>query len=415
MKIVRSFVLPSLLAFSMVSAAIPANAAAGSLDPTFGKGGVAEAKVGFPVAAALQPDGKIVVLTLNDVVARFLSNGNLDTSFGNGGSVTLSFATSPVAMALQADGKIVLAGRINNNTENVFAVARLNANGSVDTGFGTGGTVTTDMGFPGTTEAVVIQPDGKILLGGTVLGTDETLPNEVALVRYNTDGSLDSTFGNSGGFANGPGEVEVVSVQGVTTVAILSDGDILVLNFAAGGGAIAQFSPTGSLRSTVTSGTIVAASKGENPVFQGDGSFIVSNGILVGTARNKDLDTQVARFTATGQLDPTFKTTVFDLIGEGGSSNSDFLNAVALQADGKVVLAGSHSHAFANASNALVRLNSNGSFDTSFGTNGIVTNKFPAGTNGLDLVLIQTDGKILALGTAGSNFTNLVLERYLAQ
>jgi uncharacterized delta-60 repeat protein len=415
MKIVHSFLLPSLLALSLASAAIPANAAAGSLDPTFGKGGIAEANVGFPVAAALQPDGKIVVLTLEDKVARFLSNGTLDTSFGNGGIAVSSFATSPVALALQPDGKIVLAGRINNTTENVFAVARLNANGSVDTAFGSGGTVTTDMGFPGTTEAVVIQPDGKILLGGTVLGTDETLPNEVALVRYNPNGSLDSSFGNSGGFANGPGEAEVVSVQGVTTVAVLSDGDILVLNFAVGGGAIAQFSPTGSLRSTVTSGTIVAASKGENPVFQPDSSFIVSNGILVGTARNRDLDTQVARFTATGQLDPTFKTTVFDLIGEGGSANTDFLNAVALQSDGKVVLAGTHSHAFTNSSNALARLNTNGSFDASFGTNGTVTNKLPANTNGLDLVLIQTDGKILAFGTAGSNFTNLLLERYLAQ
>jgi uncharacterized delta-60 repeat protein len=414
MTIVRSFLLPSLLALSLASAAIPANAAAGSLDPTFGKGGVAVANLGFPVAAALQPDGKIVVLTGNNEVARFLSNGTLDTSFGHGGSVATSFATSPVALALQSDGKIVLAGRINNATEDVFAVARLNANGSVDTAFGTGGTVTTDMGFPGTTEAVVIQPDGKILLGGAVLGTDETRPNEVALVRYNPDGSLDSTFGNSGGFANGPGEVEVISVQGVTTVAVLSDGDILVLNFAVGGGAIAQFSPTGSLRSTVTSGTIAATSKGGNPVFQADGAFIVSNGILVGTPRNKDLDTQVARFTATGQLDPTFKTTVFDIIGEGGSSNSDFLNAVALQADGKVVLAGTHSHAFTNSVNALVRLNSNGSFDTSFGTNGIVTNKLPSNTDGLNLVLIQTDGKILALGTA-NNFTNLLLERYLAQ
>jgi uncharacterized delta-60 repeat protein len=407
MKIVRSFLLPSLLALSLASAPIPANAAAGSLDPTFGKGGIAEANLGFPIAAALQPDGKIVVLTGNHEVARFLPNGSLDTSFGHSGSVVNNFA-DPAAMALQSDGKIVLAGSIHSSTQGVFAVARLNANGSVDTGFGTGGTVITDMGFPGVGEAIVIQPDGKILLGGTVLGGDETLPNMVALVRYNPDGSLDSTFGNSGGFANGPGEVEVVSIQGVNALAVLSDGDILVQNFVT----IAQFSPTGSLRSTVTSGTIVATSKGENPIFQPDSSFIVSNGVLVGTPRNRDLDTQVMRFTPTGQLDSTFKTTVFDLIGEGGSANVDFLNAVALQADGKVVLVGSHTHAFTNASNTLVRLNTNGSFDKTFGTNGFVINKLPAGTAGLNLVLIQSDGKILALGSAGG-FTTL--ERYLAQ
>jgi uncharacterized delta-60 repeat protein len=352
MKIVHLFLLPSLLALSLASAVTPANAAAGSLDPTFGKGGIAQANVGSPVAALSQPDGKIVIFTFTDEVARFLPNGSLDATFGKGGSVVTNFATSPAAMALQ--------------------------------------------------------PDGKILLGGTVLGTDETLPNMVAMVRYDADGSLDSTFGNSGGFANGPGEVEVVSLQGVNTLAVLSDGDILVLR----GGTIAQFSPTGSLRSTVTSGTIVATAKVENPILQPDGAFIVSNGILVGTARNRDLDTQVMRFTPTGQLDPTFKTSVFDLIGEGGSANIDFLNAVALQPDGKVVLAGTHTHAFTNAVNALVRLNSNGSFDTTFGKNGFVTNKLPAGTAGLSLVLIQTDGKILTLGSA-NGFTTL--ERYLAQ
>jgi uncharacterized delta-60 repeat protein len=193
MKIVGSFLLPSLLALSLASAVTPANAAAGSLDPTFGKGGIAQANVGSPVAALLQPDGKIVVFTFNDAVVRFLPNGSLDATFGKGGIVVTNFATSPAAMALQSDGKIVLAGVIHNNAENLFAVARLNANGSVDTAYGSGGTVPTDMGFPGVGEAVLIQPDGKILLGGTVLGTDETLPNMVALVRYNPDGSLDST------------------------------------------------------------------------------------------------------------------------------------------------------------------------------------------------------------------------------
>jgi uncharacterized delta-60 repeat protein len=407
MKIVRSFLLPSLLALSLASVATPANAAAGSLDPTFGKGGIAEANVGFPVAALLQPDGKIVVLTGFHEVARFLPNGRLDATFGHGGIEVNNFA-DPAAMALQSDGKIVLAGSIHSSTQDVFAVARLNANGSVDKGFGTGGTVITDMGFPGVGEAIVIQPDGKILLGGTVLGGDETLPNLVALVRYDSDGSLDSTFGNSGGFANGPGEAEVASIQSVNTLAVLSDGDILVLS----GGRIAQFSPTGTLRSTVTSGTIVATAEVQNPIFQPDSSFIFSNGILVGTPRNRDLDTQVMRFTPTGQLDPTFRTTVFDLIGEGGSSNIDFLNAVALQSDGKVVLAGTHTHAFTNAVNALVRLNPNGSFDTTFGKNGLVTNQLPAGTGGLDLVVIQADGKILTLGTANNLMT---LERYLSQ
>jgi uncharacterized delta-60 repeat protein len=221
---------------------------------------------------------------------------------------------------------------------------------------------------PGVSEAVLIQPDGKILLGGTVLGADEILPNRIALARYNPDGSLDATFGNGG-------TVSVVAIQGVTTLAVLTNGDILVLN----GSAIAQFSSTGSLRSTVTSGKIVASSHGANPVFRSDGRYVLSNALMVGVGRCRDFDTQVKRFTQVGRVDTTFNTRTFDFVGEGGCGNIDVASGVAIQSDGRVVLAGTHSQAFSNVLNVLVRLNSNGSFDSTFGTNGIVTNNLPAG------------------------------------
>jgi uncharacterized delta-60 repeat protein len=408
MKKSARFVLPGLLALGLLFVVDSANAAAGTLDPTFGEGGTVETNFGnvVPSAAVLQSDGKIIVtFATNFELARYFSDGTLDTGFGNGGSVQTVFSGSLAfaeAVAVQPDGKIVVAGQVQNPNFDVFALVRYNSNGSLDARFGSGGRVITSLGFPGVGESVLIQPDGKILLGATVLG-GKRQPNRTVLARYNPDGSLDATFGNRG-------TVSVVAIQGVTKLALLSDGDILALN----GGAIAQFSSTGTLRPTVTGGAIVAIGGGGAEAFQSDSRYVLAQAVVVGVARNRDLDTRVVRFTAAGQVDPTFNTQTFDFVGEGGSGNIDTTSAVAIQSDGKVVLSGTHSHAFSNALNVLVRLKSNGTFDSTFGANGIVTNNLPAGTDGLEVVLIQPDGKILTVGTA-NNFTNLTLARYLAQ
>src|SRR5262245_25334602 len=124
--------------------------------------------------------------------------GSLDTAFGVGGLATVSFTTSPftdqgMAVALQADGKVVVAGTVANN----FGVARFNADGSLDTSFGSGGLVVTDIaGGNDLCQGVVIQADGKIVVaGGAANGATGT---DFALVRYNPDGSLDSSFGSGG-------------------------------------------------------------------------------------------------------------------------------------------------------------------------------------------------------------------------
>jgi uncharacterized delta-60 repeat protein len=404
-------VTASLLALGLIFSVPNLYAAAGSLDPTFGSHGIAEASFGHsfvPADAVVEPaDGKILVANSDGFfeVARFQANGSLDTSFGSGGrAIAFNILGGAYALALQSDGKIVAAGQVQSAGVQEFALARFNHNGNLDTSFGSGGQVITNIGFPGVGEAVLVQPDGKILLGGTVLGADETLPDRTALVRYNPDGSLDTTFGNGG-------TVSVVAIQGVTTLALLSSGDIVVLHESV----IAQFSSTGSLRSSVTGGTIIArAGSGGADVFQSDGKYVLAQTVNAGLRRCKDFETQVIRFTSTGGVDSTFKSQTFDFTGEGGCSNFDTTSGAAIQSDGKIVLSGTHSVAFSNTLNVLVRLNSNGSFDTTFGANGIVTNNLPAGTSGLDFVLIQPDGKILAIGmTNGGN--DITLARYLAQ
>jgi uncharacterized delta-60 repeat protein len=188
-------------------------ASAGDLDPTFGKGGkvltsLSNCGLGVcnanPADAVLQPDGEIVVaetFTTSFGAMRYRPNGSLDTSFGNGGIAQTGFATSLTfadAVALQPDGKIVVAGQFQNPNHDGFVVARYNSDGSADTGFGTIGHVTTDFGhLPGVGEAVLIQPDGKILLGGSIF-QGKRQPNDTVLVRYNPDGNLDQTFGIGG-------------------------------------------------------------------------------------------------------------------------------------------------------------------------------------------------------------------------
>lgn len=141
-------------------------------------------------------------------VVRYLTNGRLDTTFGTGGrkqTAFTNFINSPTSLALQPDGKMVVAGAASSadGTLSEFAVARFNANGAPDTRFGAGGRVTPNFvgvmpgGVSNPANVVLIQPDGKIPVGGGASTCGQCVKN-TALARYNADGSLDATFGNGG-------------------------------------------------------------------------------------------------------------------------------------------------------------------------------------------------------------------------
>ena len=183
----------------------------GTLDTIFATGGKATLGIGagedIARGIALQPDGKILVAGYSNngsnddfALVRYLPNGTLDTSFGTNGIVTSGIGSELdrcLAMALQPDGKILLAGHTAVGTLDDFAMARYNANGTLDTSFGTGGRVITqvNVSFDDVAYAIQLQPDSKILLGGS---TSNNTDNELAVVRYHSNGSIDSTFGNAG-------------------------------------------------------------------------------------------------------------------------------------------------------------------------------------------------------------------------
>jgi uncharacterized delta-60 repeat protein len=392
--------ITGLLAIVLVFNVNAAHAAAGSLDPTFGNGGIVITPSGGGVVedAVLQADGKIVVQG-SFGVARFLSDGAVDTSFGTGGFAQAPASANFGAVALQSDGKILVAGVGNSLTGMGFAVTRLNTNGSLDTTFGGSGTVIANLGSPNIGEAILQQPDGKILLGGTLI---ERIHYHTVLIRYNLDGSLDQTFG-SGGIVN------VLAVNGVTQLALDIAGDIFVNNSFL----IAEFSHNGTLLPQVTPALLVKSSRGGSTTFLANGKYVFADTVYVGTPRNRDLDGHVVRFTATGAIDSTFNSPTFDFEGEGGSGQFDTLRSVAIQSNGQLVVGGGHGvSSGGNIPFGLARFNLDGSFDSTFGNGGIVNTDI-SGNQGASALLIQSDGKIVAIG--GDNSGGLALARYLAQ
>jgi len=407
-------------------------AASGDLDPTFGSGG--KVTTNFDSfdranAVAIQSDGKIVVagsaltITSNDfALARYNSDGSLDASFGAGGKVTTDFfgtKDEAHAVAIQDDGKIVVAGGALNFSVNtdLFALARYNSDGSLDAGFGTGGKVATNFGNGAGANAIAIQSDGKIVIGGGAFLGNST-QNDFALVRYNTNGALDTSFGASGkvttDFFARDDQVNAIAIQG--------DGKIVAAGVASPAlllsvFALARYDGSGSLDPSFdTDGKVTAdlfgLAAGANAVaIQSDGKIVAAGTTFISNAVfDTPLDFALARYAGNGTPDPTF--------GAGGKIITDFFgssdsaNAVAIQSDGKIISAGSAAIPFVGIDFALARYTSGGALDTSFGAGGKVTTAF-GGHALANAVAIQSDGKIVAAGVTDAAFyTDFALARY---
>lgn len=326
----------------------------GELDPSFGEGGVVTMNVmgNWDVGRDLviQRDGNIVVAGggySQVYLVRFHHDGSLDTSFGAGGSVQIPLGGSPGAIALQADGKIVYAGSAGH-----FAMARYHHDGTLDPTFGTNGTVTTDIaGDSDSATTVGIQADGKIVVAGWVQPPNNpSFYTDVALVRYNPDGSLDTSFGTDGTVVTSFG-----TYDGAYDLAIAPDGKIVVAGRA-------------------------------------DMFYLL-----------------VARYTSEGRLDPTFgdggKVVSRLLYGEDDAS-------LLIQADGKILAAGKTDGNEPGYAFAVARYHPDGRLDTSFGNSGLVATDM-GGDEEIREIVLQPDGRIVAFGKTHVDYNSyLALARY---
>ena len=345
-------------------------------------------------------------VTIVDDEARPLPNnnpsGSLDASFGTGGKVnTAPFGGSEAKLLRQPDGKLVIVGGSFVD----FVMARFNADGTPDTTFGSAGRVTTDIvgGSNGErARAVAIQPDGKLVVAGE--SSPDFTTNYVTLVRYNTDGTLDGAFGSGGKVFNGPvaGRAWSVAMQADGKIVVAGDqyvanrladfGDVLVARYNSDGTLDTGFASGGSQVFDVTNSTDQARSV----LIQPDGKIVVSG---VPIENNGTEPTAVARLNSNGSFDSTFNSG-----GKLAINTARIGYGLALQPDGKLLLAGS-TMGFPG-SFALVRLNTDGSYDSSFGNGGAVTASITQSTSGVGdrgmALALHPDGRIYVAGIAGS-------------
>ena len=345
------------------------------------------------------------------------SGGGLDTAFDSDGRVTTSFGTSSDvadAVAIQADGKIVTVGSSDSSSANSdFAIARYHADGSLDTSFDGDGKVTVNFGGDDEAFDVAIQPDGKIVVVGKVQ-TPTSSKAKVGIARFNSDGTLDTTFDTDGLVA-----VDIQTIgEEARGVAIQTDGKIVVAgqtfsSFSTSGldYFVARFNSNGSFDTSFDSdGKVIIDFAGDRD--QGSDVAIQSDGkiVVAGRADVQPLgpfDFGVARLNSNGSLDTSFDTDGLVTTSFGATVGSQ-ANAVAIQADGQIV-AGGQSGAGSTSNFVLARYNAlDGSLDTSFDGDGRAVTSFSSFDAATDLA-IQGDGKIVAAGLASQDFA---LARY---
>jgi len=299
------------------------------------------------------------------------NDGELDPSFGIGGQVATDFGRSAEnanAVAVQADGKLVVAGSTlpkNDLDGQDFALARYNSNGSLDRTFGARGKAKTDFpGLEAVISAIAIQPDGKIVVAGGAFPLLVFL-GDLTVARYNSNGSLDSSFGRGG---------------------------IVTLEFGDQG------------------------SYGFALALQADGKIVVAGTHFVdfSTDDSSNTDFALARLNNDGALDPTF--------GNGGLVTTDFDTfnddafSLLIQPDGKIIAVGSAKNPTNFYDFAAARYLSNGTLDTTFGIAGKVRTDF--GAHNFDqarAAVLQPDGRLVAAGFAishGGGVQNFALARY---
>jgi uncharacterized delta-60 repeat protein len=441
-----------------VTGAGAAPATYGGIDPTFGVGGKVTTDFGTDNDDAhgvlVQPDGKIVaageswyfVPGRNEyrpkfTLTRYNTNGSVDTSFGDGGKVTTTFIQDDSdysvanAVARQADGKLIAVGFATNLDayKSTFAMARYNTDGSLDSSFGQGGLVMTvirerqSFDDADKANAIAIEPDGKIVLAG---GTGGMFHKDFALARYNSDGSLDTSFGEQGVKAidinEDDNDAYAVAVQsdgkvvigGVTSHAY--NDDFAVMRLAADGQVVASFGSGGLATLDFRGG----ADRVNGLVIRPDGKIVAGGyGSLEFPEPCSDppctmYGFALAQYNTNGTLDSGF--------GNGGKAQAELSvttlgNALVRLPDGRLAIAGTlHTSNSSTTTDdfGISIYSANGVLDTSFGNGGVIATNFATGIDSGDKVnalALQADGKVVAAGVGAVDSLGVASDFALAR
>ena len=375
-----------------------------------------------------QADGKLVLVGVNMVslnstqnnfhLLRYNSDGSLDENFDNDGivatdiDISVDFAHSVIQ---QTDGKFVVAGSREKFSNWDFSLVRYNNDGSLDTSFGGDGKVTTVISSQGDyANSIIQQADGKLVVAGiNKFGQN----SDFVLVRYNSDGSLDSDFDSDGIVTTSVG----ANNDGVYAMLQQADGKLVVAGSSHNGTsseiALARYNSDGSLDSSFDGDGIVKIAVGFSSIAysiiqQSDDKLVIAGSTI--NINSSEYDLALLRFNLDGSLDNSFDGDGIVITDIG---DDDKAYSLIQQIDGKLAVSG-YSDNGSKKEFSLVRYNSDGSLDnTLVGDaglgNGIVTTSIGTGDDSALSILQQTDGKLVLAGYSGngSNY-DIALVRY---
>ncbi len=404
---------------------------AGDLDISFSNDGITTVNIAAGTDASyaciLQTDGKIIATGKSITgqnsdfsLVRILQNGQLDPEFGNGGKVLSNFGSNheySKAIIMQSDGKIVIGGYRGNSWNYDFALIRYLQNGTVDVDFGINGLVTTDIIEDDYLYDIEILPDGKFL----AVGFTENISGQidVAIVKYNNDGSIDTSFGING---------LVITAIGTSsdygyTLSLQSDGKFIVSGYYKVTSTnhnvfVARYNSDGSLDLSFGTTGIVTfeVSTLKNEIYaseiQADGKIVLSGFTKVGNY----FDVLVMRIGSSGILDSSF--------GSGGiiiksiGSYDDFGRSLIVQPNNKIVISGLSitNNSMNYGDFFLCRINSDGTDDLDFGLNGLVVTSIGNGNDDVTSSLLQVDSMIVLSGYSSSQgYDEFAIARYFGE
>ena len=386
--------------------AIIVNGQDGSLDTSFGNQGVVTSPEGWALGLKIQLDGKIVVAGSDSTtiqVTRYCSDGTLDSTFGINGVVNTQIngqRTFGTSLIIQNDSKILVGGFVKISTNNNgILLFRYNSNGALDNTFGNAGSVIADI----TTgndylEALELQDDGKIVICGDT-------PNGLFLSRYNPNGQIDNTFGVNGILITQIGNATIsgaMAIQSdgkiiVTGEAFFPDTDILIIRYNADGSLDDTFGNDG----IVLTSTGAYFEFGSSVRIQKDGKIII--GSLKKQIVGANIEIVVFRYLDNGILDNTFGNGGNVNASFGGIESYAWDSAI--QSDQKIVIAGTTiTDLLGNSGFGLLRINPDGTTDLTFGNSGIVVTPLGLSSEGREIE-IQSDNKIVLTGWSSDRFT----------
>jgi|GEM_PF-2594243 len=368
---------------------------------------------GTDTARAIAIDGSNRVVVAGDsgssfILARYLTDGSLDSTFDGDGLVTTAIGSSAQAQAIAIipsgpdAGKIVVGGFFFNGANNLdFVVSRYLPNGSLDAGFGTGGTTVTN--FAGTSAdqifAIALQSDGKIIAVGSSGGN-------FALARFTAAGALDGTFGTSGKVTT---DIGTGTEDQAASVAIDSSDRIVVVGTSDSDLAVARYTVAGALDASFDGDGKKVVDIGSGSVDVGSGVAIDGTGRIIASATSGGKFAAVVFTSTAGALDGSFDG---DGIATTTVNSGGQANGIAMQSyDNRIVVAG-QSLVSGSTDVTLVRYNTNGSLDTTFGIGGIVTTDLGTGSDHANAIAYSGTASTRRLTVAGKAGNNVAVARY---